>query len=405
LPVGLSLRALLPLVAPGVLVVLPAAVWLAMDPESAVLAQAAAGYPFAVLALALLFAWRFQRSRVFAAGLAVGGAHLLLRPWSFGGDPLATAAAVTLLPLVLAALALAADRRVAAPRGLGQVALVVAAATGAAAAVALAPDRTSAWLSAAPLDPRLTGWSGLEQPALAALVVGAAMLVTVTAMRRRPTDAGLAWALAAATAALLLPADSVGRGVMMLAAGLVLVLTLVESSYALAFHDDLTGLPARRALREALSSVRPPYAVAVVDVDRFKGVNDRYGHDVGDQVLRMVAAKLARVGGGGRAFRSGGEEFTLVFPGLTRAEALPHVEAVRAAVAESPFTVRGGIRSAGKKGAAKRGKKATSRRQLKVTISAGLAAPKGSGDNVETVVNGADRAMYRAKKGGRNRVM
>jgi diguanylate cyclase (GGDEF)-like protein len=388
-----------------VLVVLPAAVWLAMEPDSAVLVQAASGYPFAVLGLALLFAWRFQRSRVFAAGLVVGAAHLLLRPWSFGGDPLATAAALTLVPLLLGVLALAGDRRVAAPRGLGQVALVLVAATGAAAALALDSERVAVWLAAALVDTRLTGWSGMEQPALAALLLGGGALVGMTLLRRRAVDAGLAWTLVAVLAALALPADSVGRGAMMLAGGLVLVLTLVESSYALAFHDDLTGLPARRALREALSSVRAPYSVAVVDVDRFKGVNDRYGHDVGDQVLRMVAAKLARVGGGGRAFRSGGEEFTLVFPGLTRAEALPHVEAVRAAVAESPFTVRGGIRGSGKKGAMKRGKKTASRRQLKVTISAGLAAPKGSGENVEAVVTGADRAMYRAKKGGRNRVM
>ena len=64
----------------------------------------------------------------------------------------------------------------------------------------------------------------------------------------------------------------------------------------MAYHDELTGLPGRRALNEALLRVGSRYAVAMVDVDHFKHFNDAYGHEVGDQVLRMVAAQLDRGG-------------------------------------------------------------------------------------------------------------
>jgi GGDEF domain-containing protein len=79
----------------------------------------------------------------------------------------------------------------------------------------------------------------------------------------------------------------------------------------------------------------------MADVDHFKRFNDRYGHDVGDQVLKMLAAWLAKAGGGGKAFRYGGEEFTLIFAGKTAEEATPQLEPEREAIAASEFTVRG----------------------------------------------------------------
>jgi diguanylate cyclase (GGDEF)-like protein len=177
------------------------------------------------------------------------------------------------------------------------------------------------------------------------------------------------------------------------------------ASYVMAFHDELTALPGRRALNQLLASVRAPYTVAVIDVDRFKSFNDRYGHDVGDQVLRMVAAKLAAVGGGGRPFRSGGEEFTIVFPGRTKPEALPHVQAVRAAVEDAKFTLRKLPRPKGKSATAARGAKRDTGRQLGVTISAGLASFSPANGSAHAVMKLADKAMYRAKKNGRNRVV
>src|SRR5207244_5445715 len=101
----------------------------------------------------------------------------------------------------------------------------------------------------------------------------------------------------------------------------------------------------RRALNEALLRLGGHYTLAMADVDHFKNINDRHGHDVGDQVLKMVAAKLALVGGSGRAFRYGGEEFAVLFPGKSAEECLPELESRRRSGEETGFILRSRIRS------------------------------------------------------------
>ena len=185
-------------------------------------------------------------------------------------------------------------------------------------------------------------------------------------------------------------------------AGLILVAAVIEDSYGMAFRDELTGLPARRALNETLQKVGRRYTVAMVDIDHFKKFNDRYGHDVGDQVLKMVASRLAKVNGRGRAFRYGGEEFTVLFPGKGVKEALPHLEELREAVAGAGFTLRHHHRPSRKpkgKPAKKKGDQ-----KLSVTVSIGAAERQGDRNQPALVVKSADQALYRAKRGGRNRV-
>jgi GGDEF domain-containing protein len=272
------------------------------------------------------------------------------------------------------------------------------------AAVLLAgrdPAGAATWLNRS-LLPGILGAPG--RPAMVGASMGLLVLLLLTVRRARPLEAGLFWAAAAGSLALRFPTASPARGPWLLGAALALTFALVESAYALAFRDELTDLPGRRALGGLLSSLRPPYAIAIVDVDHFKRFNDRHGHDVGDQVLRMVAARLAAVGGGGRAFRSGGEEFTVVFPGTSRDDALPHLEALRRAVAETPFVPRRGLRPRGAKGAARRGS-GKSGRGFRVTISVGVAAGGPKATSPEQVVKSADQAMYRAKQKGRNRVV
>jgi hypothetical protein len=79
-------------------------------------------------------------------------------------------------------------------------------------------------------------------------------------------------------------------------AALILGASLIETSYVLAYHDELTGIRGRRAFNESLLSLDQQYAIAIVDIDHFKKFNDTYGHDVGDQVLCMVAKRLSQVG-------------------------------------------------------------------------------------------------------------
>ncbi len=188
------------------------------------------------------------------------------------------------------------------------------------------------------------------------------------------------------------------------AAGAILLVAVLQESHRLAFRDELTGLPGRRALHEALAGLGAQYAIAMVDVDHFKKFNDTHGHDVGDQVLKLVAARLAQVGGGGRAFRYGGEEFAVLFAARSPDDAQPHLEAMRASIEGYRMAVRGDDRPKQSEEGEKRRGAGKSDGALSVTVSIGLAGPDAELHGAAEVVKAADRALYRAKQTGRNRV-
>ena len=222
--------------------------------------------------------------------------------------------------------------------------------------------------------------------------------------RNGPLDVGLAAALVAFFIAGEWARSPGAFGAFLSAAGLVLVVALLQESHRMAFGDELTGLPARRALEEALASLGPNYAVAMVDVDHFKQFNDKHGHDVGDQVLKLVGGQLALVGGGGRAYRYGGEEFSVLFPNGTVREALPHLEKVRKTIEGYGMAVRREDRPRDlQEGKVHRGQGALDT-VLSVTVSIGVAASDAKHVTPDQVIKAADEALYRAKQGGRNRV-
>jgi diguanylate cyclase (GGDEF)-like protein len=138
----------------------------------------------------------------------------------------------------------------------------------------------------------------------------------------------------------------------------------------------------------------------MIDVDRFKQFNDRFGHDAGDHVLRMVAARLAKVSGGGTAYRYGGEEFAILFPGKSAEECLPHLEELRETVETSRFTMRRRFRPRNKPAAPK----GRQREPVVITVSIGVAEKNHRHSSPDQVVQAADKALYRAKEAGRNRV-
>ena len=181
-----------------------------------------------------------------------------------------------------------------------------------------------------------------------------------------------------------------------------LVAAILQDTFRLAFRDELTGLPSRRALNERLLTLGARYTIAMVDVDHFKQFNDVYGHELGDHVLRMVAAKLRSVGGGGRAYRYGGEEFTLVFSGRRIPDAWPQLEALRERIGAHPMILR--VPQPGLEDAAKLGSKSRDRQGIYVTVSIGVAERNARNATAGSVLRAADRALYRAKDRGRDRV-
>ena len=186
--------------------------------------------------------------------------------------------------------------------------------------------------------------------------------------------------------------------------GLLLIQGVLTDSYQMAFSDELTGLSARRALLQSSISLGKKYTIAMLDVDHFKKFNDTYGHDVGDQVLKLVASKINEIKGGGKAYRYGGEEFTIVFPNKSVNYAIPYLEQVRESIAIYAMTIRDNNERPddSKTGKSQRSKNDTSSKVVNVTISIGVAEREGELKDFDQVMKQADEALYRAKQAGRN---
>lgn len=189
---------------------------------------------------------------------------------------------------------------------------------------------------------------------------------------------------------------------------LLLANGLLRDYYNMAYRDELTGLPQRRALNEQMLALGRHYTLAMFDVDHFKKFNDAHGHDIGDQVLQMVASQIKKVTGGGKAFRYGGEEFTVVFSGKDIDEAEFHLEKVRAAIENYEMVIRQQERREDKDNGSKSHRKKGSFRRadqkVSVTISIGVASRQSRNESPDDVLKFADEALYKAKGGGRNRV-
>ena len=190
------------------------------------------------------------------------------------------------------------------------------------------------------------------------------------------------------------------------AVSLSLIIGMMGTSYDMAFRDELTGLLGRRALNERLKGLARQYVIAMMDIDHFKKFNDTHGHDIGDEVLKMVAQQIARVEGGGTAYRYGGEEFCVVFAGKDKEYARSFLEDTRLRVQNYQMKIRDSAHRPSSKQIAekRRGRRAKSRDDISVsvTISIGFAESDGINNNPETVLKRADTALYKAKKKGRN---
>jgi diguanylate cyclase (GGDEF)-like protein len=221
--------------------------------------------------------------------------------------------------------------------------------------------------------------------------------------RQSPIDSGFIGALAAAAFICNRQGAPDVSLVFVTAAGLILTLSVLQDTYNMAFRDDLTSLPSRRALNDQLAGLGRRYVMAMVDVDHFKRFNDTYGHDVGDQVLKMVASKIQGVKGGGKPYRYGGEEFTIIFPRRKMAEAIPCLEDLRKEIAGYQLWLRGPDRPQKAREGEKRRNESRGDTAVSVTVSIGVAESE-EGHTPAEILRDADKALYRAKHKGRNQI-
>jgi GGDEF domain-containing protein len=383
------LKSLRPAALPAGILVATALLAVLVDLPDSLAGLRVAG-PYALLAIAVALAWWFNRGRAFVVALSLLGAFAAQQTWFW---PAIVQKVVILVPLnVLAAMMLPESG---ARYRSGWIWLAVLAAQ--AAFVGWNAPQHSPGMAPNGFDP---------MPLAGRLAFAAAIAAAV--WRAWPEFTSLQVGSIGALAAFYIAATWVGtpgmHSAFMSAAGVMLFVSLLGESHRLAFRDTLTGLPGRRALDERMRSLGSRYTIAMVDVDHFKKFNDTHGHDIGDQVLKLVGARLAEVGGGGIAYRYGGEEFSVLFPGAKLDEVLPHLEAIRASIESYRMAVRAPDRPKNPERGEKRRGAGAPEQHLSVTVSIGACAPGKRARMPSQVIKAADEALYRAKQAGRNRV-
>jgi diguanylate cyclase (GGDEF)-like protein len=364
------------------------------------LASLADIYYYVAVTFALMLGWRFDRSLLIFATALIAMAIWLLN--HFGAHDatgrIVADVVATLLPLNLLLFSLLKERGTLTLHGMLRWAIIL-----------LQPPlvwllfhyQRYDWLGV--FDTPLITATALEglklqQPALLAFTLSLLFSGYHAIRHNNPLINAIFWAVALLFYTLLQGFPTALTTALFSSAILILIITVLDISYTMAFRDELTGLTGRRALNQALPKLGSRYTIAMLDIDHFKKFNDNYGHDVGDDALQMVAAKMSRITGGGKVYRYGGEEFTVLFPGKGIDEAQPHLEKLREEIASAGFTVREKKRPGRKPEQAREG----SDKRVQITISIGVAERESDTRDPEEVIRAADKALYRAKKAGRN---
>jgi len=367
--------------------------------------------PYAVyltFSLSLFLSFHFNRSRVFFV-------LLLLLAFCWNSDMLARGGegAVAsqridgifcfLLPINVTLLCLMREKGIFTAAGrkrfvfltLQALVLVILAKTAQADSL----DATGVWLRDA-----ASGCRELPRIALP-LMAGCGVIISVaTYVRHSIIDSAFLGILAALAIIFTHSPSGDIPTVFLFGSGLILLLSMLQDSHNMAFRDDLTGVLSRRAFNEHLNGLGRRYVIAMLDLDHFKRVNDSYGHDVGDQVLRLAGAKMQSVGSGGRVYRYGGEEFAIVFPRKSKEHVIACMEELRATIAEYRFAIRGPNRSDHPRNGKKNRYSGGADTSISVTVSIGVAESVDGKASPREIVVAADTELYRAKQRGRNRV-
>jgi diguanylate cyclase (GGDEF)-like protein len=355
--------------------------------------------PLMIYATGLGLSAYFRRSRLFFATLllaASGGTLAWVAPFvSARAAHVMVNAVAILLPANLLVLAFIKERGIVSRAGRKRLVIGVAQVILVAALCLPLMDWAAAYLERSFVPIQLSAWSRLSQPALASFLLSAIVIMVPLIRRYRAVESSLFWAIIASFIGFRLGVGNHLAAIFVVTGEMAVLVALAETSYSMAYLDELTQLPSRRALNEALMKLPVTYTIAMLDVDHFKKFNDSYGHESGDQALRLVASRLARIAGGGKAYRYGGEEFAVVFPGKASEEVFVFLDRMRKIIEQSTFTVRGSER---------RGKRRvrSGKKQTNVTVSIGVACTNGDQLTPAEVLRIADQALYRAKSKGRN---
>jgi diguanylate cyclase (GGDEF)-like protein len=363
--------------------------------------------PSLIIMSGILLSFHFRRGRVFSVLLMLAALAWPFHPWQQNGPQgsafLTVQLFAFLLPVNITLFCFMRERGALTSAGRMRLAFLLLQWGWATWLVRARPEGVARFLARELIHLQFPRSVALSQSVLLVFFAGFLLIAVRIVRRQSPVDSALLGTMVAAAAVCNWPTVPDLPLVFIAAAALILTLSVLQDSYNMAFRDDLTGLPSRRALNEQLTGLGRRYVLAMLDVDHFKSFNDTYGHDVGDQVLKMVARKIQGVKGGGKPFRYGGEEFTVCFPRRRLAEAIPHLEEVRKSIAAYELRLRGSDRPEKTREGKKQRGAGEGGEAVSVTISIGVSE---SGDRLTPVevLKAADEALYRAKRKGRNQL-
>jgi len=357
----------------------------------------------AIFAIGLSF--HFNRSPVFFYTLLIIASNLSLG-LGWADTTLSYSLLSVCLPLLLIILSVLPERGIISVRAIPAYSVLLLAVVFIVSVSKLEPDWAMHALLTDWLPARYFDWTSQSQTVLiASLVITIATIVRYF-LKPSPHMAAGFGVLIMIIAQLNFGEIGSSLTIFSIAALIMCLVAVMQESWRMAYLDELTELPGRRALKEKFQKMSGLYTVAMLDVDHFKKFNDTYGHDTGDAVLRMIATKMNKVTGGGIPYRYGGEEFTIVFNGKNYEDAKPHLDQLRETIASTPFVVnRVSRRKSENKDKPKKNK------SVQVTVSIGVADSKSKKANKKEsstklsawdVLKLSDKALYRAKGKGRN---
>ncbi|SFF86159.1 GGDEF domain-containing protein [Neptunomonas qingdaonensis] len=383
------------------LVLTPVSQWSAAQQETLTFV------PYLLAGITGFLGYSFKRSRILLVAINLGAAYFLIqnnlqsslaRPDNYVLYSIIS----LLLPINIALIALFDERGVFTPIGIARIVFVSLGYL--IAYLLMLSGQLGYWLTGLPMSmiEMAIYDTYLSEAAAIVFIICLIPVILSLLLRKTHTDAGLLASLIAALAMLVWFDRPLISPLFVSAALVALAISVVQNSYSMAFIDELTAIPGRRALNDKLSTLGRRYTIAMLDIDHFKKFNDTYGHDTGDQVLRMVAAKINNIGGAGKAFRYGGEEFAVVFAGKNEREALTYLEEVREIIANYPMAIRSEERPEDKDTGRQLRSGQKGREHVQVTISIGVSEKDETHNNPEAVMKTADQALYAAKKAGRN---
>lgn len=354
-------------------------------------------FSYVLLAVIILLSFIFNRSIVFFIAVVIFISQILLMSFKAaeGADAFNTAAVRSIiniiLPVNITAFALGSDKGILSIKGKFRIAIIIFEYLFIGWVVVTNRTGFIAFINSTPVHIGKL----VPVPLLIFLIFVSAIILFIAriVLFNSSKDRLLFGVLLSVFMGLFSKNTSLSMPVFFSASGIILLICALYETYFLAYIDELTGLPSRRSLKEKMMKLSGRYSIAMLDIDFFKKFNDSYGHDAGDEVLRFIGRCLKQMPGGGKSFRYGGEEFTVIFPGKSISEAASHLEKLRGNIAKARIPIS--------KGNSKNSTNQKTKR-VSITISAGVAERNEKHSASLDVLKAADAALYRAKDKGRN---